>query len=795
MALKLLENKDVILRIAAIKPDDFIFLSSNECSFYQLEKEQLSLEKNIKSIAIIIDSVLYDFINKIEDTDIRKKCLKLKRKVQRLKNIDSIDVPSIISVDSLKEQIDKYIYLRMKFKKVQNLKRNSFYISDFEIKHLIDIYMSNKSILDRALCLSSLNYLNELNKFIEEKSKKISNKKTNDLIIALYKYLTRATYKTSPFSFFCFQGNARLMASSSTNFNYNEYNKDLYETQASFSLINPGLEYDDLYEVNKNIWIDEKYIKILKKENVNHRNLVINNKNKLIKIEYNQLIEGFIVKYENKVLDYKQLYKVIESFFSLPGEEVDEYIDLMIEAGVLEIKSYRDLERVNPPKLKNIVLGNDRKKILNNLNDEEKGAKNIYEDVYLKKIVNFNRFQLEEQEMKSLNKLVLLFDDSIILQYKFIEYIGETKEISMIELIELLYDFEDKKEEISNKQIANIISLRNELINEVKINIHHNRETILSEHKIKKIYSTMNYFSRKPYSYTYFIQPLKNNFFVLNNIYSGYGRMFTKLKDSDYNQKVIMEMHKRSLENSRFDYLDLYGLYGFNANVHPIVTKHTLDLENIFNGGSLKDLSLRVNYETKELEFYFKDYKVLPINLSSISSRMLPILHRFLCDVNHLDSINLDLNRKAAYRDWVEITKSRTNIIPRVKTGDIILSRNKWILNIEKYNNHNNEMDFYSQLIRDVETGKIPFEFYVRPIDVKNINNLDQMNDVFKPQYINLKILTSYKLLFRIVKKCNFLLLEECLPNAVDRKDYVGDFLNTTFELGVESYFSTMDNN
>src|SRR5699024_10459137 len=108
-----------------------------------------------------------------------------------------------------------------------------------------------------------------------------------------------------------------------------EYNKDLYETQASFSLINPVVKYDDLYEVNKNIWVDEKYIKILKRENVNHRNLVINNKSKLIKIEYNQLIEDFIIKYENKVLDYKQLYRVIERFTSFSGEEVDEYIELM----------------------------------------------------------------------------------------------------------------------------------------------------------------------------------------------------------------------------------------------------------------------------------------------------------------------------------------------------------------------------------------------------------------------------------------------------------------------------------
>lgn len=63
------------------------------------------------------------------------------------------------------------------------------------------------------------------------------------------------------------------------------------------------------------------------------------------------------------------------------------------------------------------------------------------------------------------------------------------------------------------------------------------------------------------------------------------------------------------------------------------------------------------------------------------------------------------------------------------------------------------------------------------------------MNDFFKPQFINMKLITSYKLMYRIAKKCNFLLLEESKPNSLEKEKYPGDFKGATTEIGVESYF------
>ncbi|MBU8567676.1 lantibiotic dehydratase family protein [Virgibacillus pantothenticus] len=300
----------------------------------------------------------------------------------------------------------------------------------------------------------------------------------------------------------------------------------------------------------------------------------------------------------------------------------------------------------------------------------------------------------------------------------------------------------------------------------------------------------------QPISYTYFLQPNLDNSYVLNKVFSGYGRMFSKFQ-SDDNVVNIKNMHRNSLEHleEEVKYLDLYGIYGFNANVHQTVTDYILDIENIWGGYELKDLSLAVDFERKELSFYLENKRVFPITLGAISSRMLPLFHRFLCDVNHIDSMDLDLNRRFIYSDWYELSSDKIKFIPRVKAKDIILARNKWLINLSRYNSLKDESKFYSELIRDIEANLIPGEFYVKPIDVKEISNVEQMNDFFKPQFINMKLITSYKLMYRIAKKCNFLLLEESKPNSLEKEKYPGDFKGATTEIGVESYFVQLENN
>ncbi|GIP64591.1 hypothetical protein J32TS6_31460 [Virgibacillus pantothenticus] len=433
-----------------------------------------------------------------------------------------------------------------------------------------------------------------------------------------------------------------------------------------------------------------------------------------------------------------QLCKKNEEVFGYNFEETKEYIELFCEIGIIEVASYyNDLEEVNPPKIKKISINHNRNEWIKYFN---KSKMKIYEDVYLNNIAKIdNSFFPNNTQINVLNKLSLLWDNSVLLKNQFIEYIGKTRKITSYELINSLTDFYKVKDKITNTQLADIISIREEIINMVKENTNNCMETDLSIKKVNELYMRLNYYSKMPISYTYFLQPNLDNSYVLNKVFSGYGRMFSKFQ-SDDNVVNIKNMHRNSLEHleEEVKYLDLYGIYGFNANVHQTVTDYILDIENIWGGYELKDLSLAVDFERKELSFYLENKRVFPITLGAISSRMLPLFHRFLCDVNHIDSMDLDLNRRFIYSDWYELSSDKIKFIPRVKAKDIILARNKWLINLSRYNSLKDESKFYSELIRDIEANLIPGEFYVKPIDVKEISNVEQMNDFFKPQFINI---------------------------------------------------------
>jgi hypothetical protein len=795
--LKLIENRHVILRVATINISDFNEFEKIESYFYKLVKEEIVLEREIRDIILYLDGLLYKMVNNTNDNFAKKKILNIKRKIKRQKNIDVNELSTYILNQEIIDSIGKYCQLISKYKKVKEEKVNYLQIDDSEIQSLINIYLQNKNTLNKAISLSSLTFLTELDKNIKLSLKNILNKKRNDLTISLYKYLTRAAFKTSPFSFFCYQGIASFNETQlSLKKIFNTFDNADVLNVPSKSLIKDRSFKPKIYKVNRNIWISRDFIEVLKKENVNYRNLVMNNKSTLIKIDYDPLVEKFIVENNYRRFNIVELNNELKKIFTLNSEETKDYIDMMLKIGILEVEFYDDLESLNPPRLKLIKLDDNRKEHFNQLKNVGCKIPKIYEDVYFNKIINIDTFYPSANQIEDLNKLTLLFDDSIILTYKFIEFIGDTTTLNFLELLRLLNDFYEKVQQITNREINNILSLRSNLLTKIKDNIRQGKETLINTEDINDIYIKMNLFKNKPFSYTYFIQPISEHHFTLNKIFSGYGRMFSKFPDSDYKLNIIRGMHKKSLAllDDDLEYVDLYGIYGFNANVHTFVTENIIDIENIWNGNKLRDLSIQVNYETKELKFFLKEKRVLPISLSAISSRMLPLFHKFLCDINHIDVMDMDLNKKVIFQNKKELMINKVTFIPEVQAEKITLSRNKWVLNLELYKSRNNEIQFYSELIRDIENGLIPSRFYVRPIGVNFLNNLEQMNDFFKPQYINLKNITSYKLLYRITKNCNFLLLEESSPDYYDKKRYSGDFKNKTTEIGVESYFITMEN-
>lgn len=785
--MKLVESKNIIFRVANIKSNEFKEFDIIESYFYKNEKERLILEGKIKDILLHLNKLLYRLVGNLKNNLMKKKVIKLKRKINKQKYIDVNDIQADILGEEIIIYINNYNHLYLKYERLKKERPVKFNISDLELKTLINIYLSNKTTLSKAINLSSVTFLLELEKCITTGFMHLSNKKRNDLAISLYKYLIRATFKTSPFSFFCYQGIANFTDALSSNTECNKFNKNEIINIASVSLIKDNY-LNKFYKINSDIWINKDYIEVLKKENVNYRNIVINNKRKLIRLENDFIVKKFIEKNINTRFNYRDIYNEVRNIFSLKPQETRQYIELMLNVGILEKELY-NLETISPPRLKKLDLDDNRENFIKNMAKDNDPK--IYEDVYFRKIININTFYPTKKQLKVLNKLSQLFDDSIILKYKFIEFIGETKTLTILDLIKILNDFYEKKAQIKNKEITNILSLRDSLLKKIKNNVSNHKGTVINIEEIDEIYSKLNLYVRKPVSYIFFIQPVSKYSFVLNKIFSGYGRMFSKFPYSDYKFNIIKEMHRKSLAliNEDLNYVDLYGIYGFNANVHSFVTKYVIDLENIWNGDNLKDLSIQVHYEAKELEFWMKGKKVKPISLSNISSRMLPLVHRFLCDINHVDIMDLDMNKKIIFLNWEDFIKNKVTFIPKVQSKKIIISRDKWMLNIKKYKSYHNEINFYSELISDVEGGLIPIKFYVKPIDVKNINNINQMNDLYKPLYINLKNITSYKLLFRLTKKCNYLLLEESIPDYSNKKKYSGDFCNITTEIGVESYF------
>jgi hypothetical protein len=211
--LKHIINENFIIRVASIETSQFQDLENFESEFYQLEKKQIILEENIRKIIFSTDKLLFELINKLSDDFSKKQIINLKRRLKRKKQINLEAVLPIVLDQRIIKKLQLYQEAFIKRKKLEEKKKACFLISDAEFKKIMNIYLLNEENLNKSISISSFAFLTELQKATKMQFKNLSNKKKNDLTITLYKYLIRAAFKTSPFSFFCLQGIAKIQNS------------------------------------------------------------------------------------------------------------------------------------------------------------------------------------------------------------------------------------------------------------------------------------------------------------------------------------------------------------------------------------------------------------------------------------------------------------------------------------------------------------------------------------------------------------------------------------------------------
>lgn len=745
-------NENVIVRVASLNKNTYNQISKMS-SFFNSFLENESLKKQYEILKKELDEDLFYIVKNTDEN--KMNILNLKRRIYKNKYINK-EVNFIPS--TLKNKIDMY----NKYNElVYNNKIKRIEIDNDQFLSLYKIFIQNYKTLKPALEISSPTFLREIEK-LKNYNKDLPNKKTTNLSITLFKFLTRAIFKTSPFSTFCLQGigvfgNFNKIDLSSTNLRMVSYKSLVSE------LKNKNV-FDHIYQVNEHIWINKDYIKILKKiTNDLGRNLILHNKNQIVKIEKDPAIIKFITNYRGLYFSALEIIEILINEFNFSDSDAENNFNLLIELGILEFTYIQELDvHLNKlPSFKYPASSSDLKQ-------------DVYQDVFIKDKI-YLKGKLNDDCLKTITKLTYLMDLSNDYRTRFIEFIGKSTIINMEEIIDRVVSFHENS-------LSTVYTTEEKkwLLNDYRQHIKKNKDKYcISSKWINKQFEKK--IDRSPISATFFFQ-LFEGVMVLNKIYSGFGRMHSKFFYRDDVKANTICLLKKLESEIRVELVDIVGIYGFNSNLHEKITNNVVDAENSSGiGRSLKELRMEVDYESKKINFLLNDKKVMPVNLLAMTTKHMPLIHKFICQITHFDTINLDLNLIAFNKNL--LGDKKIIMLPRVYIDkDVIISRKKWVINLEKINGKG-EINFCENLIVLFQQNKVPIKFFVRPLEATTVDNLSQINDYFKPQFIDMSADVSLKLLYKISRKCSLLIIEEVLPNKDTLKKH-------TFELGVETYLT-----
>lgn len=280
-------------------------------------------------------------------------------------------------------------------------------------------------------------------------------------------------------------------------------------------------------------------------------------------------------------------------------------------------------------------------------------------------------------------------------------------------------------------------------------------------------------------SNSFFIQHNKEKL-ILNHFYEGnltYYSRFIKLNSKIQKSEVLSKYITENIK--KYNFLDVNSTFGFNANSRYNITDKKIQIMNIPDIGS--DTDELIEYDWKKLEFsidendnlsvYHGNEKVTISFLGSLIPMLLPgvvaILTMFSRGVtlySDFSKLIIDIAKnKMSYNDKV-------CIVPQVIfNNNIILSRKKWIINLEKI-----DLAFKDTIDKTLEyliKNELPYRCF--------ISNLEENYDFekqSKPQYMDFTSPSLFKLFQQLIKESKYIILEEILP-LYDREECSTEYI------------------
>lgn len=300
--------------------------------------------------------------------------------------------------------------------------------------------------------------------------------------------------------------------------------------------------------------------------------------------------------------------------------------------------------------------------------------------------------------------------------------------------------------------------------------------------------------SQRGSSYSYVVQVAEqgeDSKLILNQVFGGRSSImsrFMEVLDEEELNEVRQYLGAGARNNN---YAELSGVFGFNANRHPVLSEQELEVAPFSPSRSetsklkLSDLSLSYDKATHAIVFNDTNGDALDIWYQGLLiPSLLPRMHRIL-SLAFTDGPSLTIIKSLIERNM--ISSAKPTIVPRVSLGNLVLFRRTWIMpNSYLPNASTSASDFYFLIQQWQKEFSLPDEFFVRALPLMvNEDGEPQTNTIdwdkvnfkdMKPFYVDLKSPRFVRLMQRMLKRNEFTIcISELLPKLSGYQSHVGD--------------------
>ena len=278
-------------------------------------------------------------------------------------------------------------------------------------------------------------------------------------------------------------------------------------------------------------------------------------------------------------------------------------------------------------------------------------------------------------------------------------------------------------------------------------------------------------------SATLFVQKSNSGELIFNKVYKGQLLFFTRfLKLFAANEDEIQEYCRIAFGPNP---MEITESFGFNANVHQRIFKHRLVLNlTECNDATYDDVSI------EECFFYYdagkKLVKLMHEDFGEINGVFLGSLAQNLMPISlrTINGMQPSTRFDAAFMNLWNTTKKDSLIadhIPRIQYGRIVFLREQYLIN-SNYNLSKPVEELYMEILRDFREAGLPMKFFIRPyINGSDFDFYNIGRTSLKPQYIDMYSPLLFQELLREMGSQAQFVLEEQYPDNLE-EDYVYEY-------------------